>query len=92
MDTDKWGLAQILPSWYEKMRPVTCKHALVDDAGSTDQNCITGHDGSVTGDDHDVTRDKVRGHSFFNLCIKDKEKKKNRKRNILECSVEPSLM
>lgn len=52
---------------------MTCKHALVDDAGSTDQHCITGHDGSIAGDDHDITWDEVSRHRFFNLCIKGKK-------------------
>lgn len=55
-----------------EMWPVTCEHALVDDAGSANQHRITGHDGSVTGDDHDVTWDKVCRHRFFDLCVKDR--------------------
>lgn len=62
------------------MCPVTCEHALIDDAGSTNQHCITWHDGSIAGDNHDVTWDKVSRHRFFNLCIKSRwgEKQKTK--------------
>lgn len=59
---------------------VTCQHALVDNAGSTNQHCITGHDGPVAGNDHDITRYQVCGHRFFNLCVSTDKRGRDRNR------------
>lgn len=49
----------------------TRKHALVDYAGSADQNGIARHDGPIGRNDYDITRDKVSGHGLLDFCEKN---------------------
>lgn len=30
----------------------TCEHAFINNASAADQNCVTGHDGPIAGNDH----------------------------------------
>lgn len=48
-------------------QPITCQHALVNDAGSTDEHSVTRHDGPIARNDYDITWHQVRGQSF--LCF-----------------------
>ncbi len=69
--------------WWPHIRrqPITCKHALINNAGSTDEHCITGHDGPVAGDDDDIAGDQVCGQGFLCFCTaktEDKERERER--------------
>jgi len=50
------------------MSPLTCEHAFIDDAGATDQNSITWHDGPIAGDDHHIPRHEISWQYLFNIC------------------------
>jgi len=57
------------------MQPITCEHALINNAGSTDEHCVTGHDDPVAGDNDDITRDQVCGQGFLRFCTAKTEAK-----------------
>lgn len=51
-----------------KVYVLTCEHAFIDDAGATDQYSVTWHDGSIAGDDHQITGHQICRQNLLDFC------------------------